>query len=148
MKMFLSLLLVVLAILGIFDASYLTYEKLTGNIPPCGAGFDCGEVLSSQWASIGPIPLSMFGFFFYSSMFILAIINFLEIDLFDHIITTKKLLLLLGSFGFFFSLYLVSLMAFIIQAWCLYCLFSALISTSLFVTSVALNNLPPSTPSK
>ena len=139
MKTFLPLLLVVLALLGIFDASYLTYEKLAGVIPSCGAGFDCGEVLNSQWASIGPIPLSALGMLYYLTVFIVAILNFLEIKILDFLIPTHKILLLLTSFGFLFSLVLVGLMAFVIKAWCLYCLVSAFLSTCLWITSMVLN---------
>lgn len=135
MKTFLSLLLVVLSLLGIMDASYLTYEKLAGVLPPCGAGFDCGQVLNSQWASIGPIPLSALGLLFYATVFGLAVTHFLELKLAGW--SPLLLLKYLTVFGFLFSLYLVSLMAFIIQAWCLYCLISAVISSSLFVVTQA-----------
>lgn len=148
MKKFFSLLLVVLSLIGIMDASYLTYEELSGQIPPCGAGFDCGGVLNSPWAYIGPIPLSVFGLLYYATVFVIATLNFLEIDLQMLITSVTKsvafsfpahqLLLYLTTFGFFFSLYLLILMAFVIQAWCLYCLVSAAICISLFITSLSL----------
>lgn len=151
MKKFLSLLLVVLALIGIMDASFITYEKLTGQVPPCGAGFDCGGVLNSPWAYIGPIPLSVYGLFYYITVFVIASLNFLEVD-FQMLITslTKSVafsfpghqwLLYLTTFGFFFSLYLVSLMAFVIQAWCFYCLISAAICVSLFLTALSLHKV-------
>ncbi len=143
----LSLLLVVLATLGILDAGYITYEKLTGATPVCRPGFDCGEVLNSPWASIGPIPLSLLGLLYYMTVFSLGIINYMQVDIKKLPIikkilikgkplTIKQIIMGVTTFGFIFSMYLVSLMAFIIQAWCLYCLFSAMTSSLLFVTAI------------
>ncbi len=128
--------------LGIADASYLTYEKLSGIIPPCTPGFQCETVLTSKYASIGPIPLSVFGLLYYLTIFTLAVLHFIEFD-FSKISAVKKtilrksspldLLQLITIFGLLFSAYLVFLMGVIIQAWCLYCLLSALISSLLFI---------------
>lgn len=155
MKIFLSLLLVALPIIGIADSSIITYDKFAGIIPECGVGFDCGAVLTSKWASVGPIPLSLLGFFFYCSVFIVSILNFIEFDFslitnkiltplkfkeksILYSITTIDLLVLLTTFGFFFSLYLVFLMGVVIGAWCKYCLISAATSSLLFAVSTLL----------
>ncbi len=135
-NMFVKLLVPIVAFLGIIDAAYITYEKLSGIVPPCAPGFHCAAVLESKWASIGPIPLSLLGALYYTFVLILSSLYFLEIR---HIsIAGKKIstfgLLRIGTlFGFFFSLYLVFLMGVIIQAWCFYCLLSALACTTLFV---------------
>jgi dihydroorotate dehydrogenase len=141
MKTVISLFIVILSFLGIMDASYLTYEKVSGVIPPCTTGFKCSTVLTSKWSSVGPIPLSAFGLLFYSIIFTVAIINFIEKE---HVriggvtFHTHDLLLGLTIFGAGFSLYLIVLMGLILQAWCLYCLISALICASLFFLSAML----------
>ena len=153
MKTLIPLLFIIFSIIGIADSSYITYEKFAGIVPECGAGFDCGAVLNSKWSSIGPIPLSLLGLIFYSTVFILGTLIVLDIDLNTQInnildrfkfkknhilrkLNTSELLLLVTLFGFGFSIYLVSLMGFIIQAWCKYCLISALTSTLLFINSI------------
>jgi uncharacterized membrane protein len=145
MKAFIALGMVFLSLLGIADASYLTYEKLSGYIPLCGQGFDCGAVLSSPYASIGPVPISALGILFYLSIFALAICYYLEVPLDKSLklpwLNISWLLLGITSTGFAFSVILVGLMAFVIEAWCLYCLVSAIISTLLFIGSVLLNRL-------
>ncbi len=135
MSILLNLILIILAILGVADSGYITYEKwanvpsICQNIP----GFDCGAVLNSPWAYIGPIPLSVLGFLFYS--FILSVAVY-------HLITVrpnplvKHLLLLSTSFGFLFSLFLVYLQAVVIGAFCLFCMISAGTSTLIFLTSI------------
>jgi uncharacterized membrane protein len=129
--------MIFLTVLGIADASYLTYEKFSGYIPPCGEGFDCGAVLSSPYAQIGPIPLSLLGVGYYLTALILVAGSLLEIPQLNK----SWLLLLLTSTGFAFSIALVGLMAFVIESWCLYCLVSAGTSTALFFLSLALQYL-------
>lgn len=153
MKTFIPLLFIIFSIIGIADSSFITYEKFAGIVPDCGTGFDCGAVLNSKWSSIGPIPLSLLGLVYYLTVFALGVFVVLEVDLqkplhsfFDKLkikqdsilrqLTTAELLLLVTTFGFGFSIYLVSLMAFIIGEWCKYCLISAAASSLLFITSL------------
>lgn len=154
MKVFLSLLFIIFSLIGIADSGYISYEELSGAEVQCGPGFECGTVLDSPWANIGPIPLAVVGFLFYVFVFKIAILNFLEIDIQDlfekylpgyeklsenHLLkqlTSSEILLTITSAGFLFSMYLVSVMAFILQAWCQFCLISALTSTLLFIVSL------------
>lgn len=152
MKIFISLLFIIFSLVGIADASYITYEKFSGVVPDCGPGFDCGAVLNSKWSSIGPIPLSLLGLAYYLTVFTLGFLLVSEFEiqkplgkLFDKIklsqnnalrnITTAEALFLVTTFGFGFSIYLVVLMAFVIGAWCKYCVISAVTSTLLFIVS-------------
>ena len=81
MKQILSILLVFFALAGIADAGFITYEKIRGVLPPCGNGLDCGAVLNSPWANIGPIPLAAVGVVFYTWVLLLAILNLLEVSI-------------------------------------------------------------------
>jgi dihydroorotate dehydrogenase len=150
MKIILSLLLVALPIIGLVDSGFVTLETGSGQPVACGANFDCESVLTSDWAHIGPIPISALGFLFYAVVLILALLNYLEIDIKSAVdnfanklklkkdnvlrfVTIPELLLIITFFGFLFSLYLMFLMQFVIKAWCLFCLISAGTSTSLFI---------------
>lgn len=135
MRTLVSLLIVLVSFLGIMDAGFITYEKIKGVIPPCTSEFACGTVLESSYSSIGPIPLSVLGMLFYSLVFIFAVLNFLEVDhikLLGSKYHTHDILLSLSIFGAGFSVYLISIMAFILSAWCLYCLISALLCAANF----------------
>lgn len=150
------LLFVFLSIAGLIDAGYITYNELNGYVPPCNvSGFKCETVLQSQWAHIGPLPIASLGLVYYTIMFVLAVLHLTEVDvrpwgralaqaagarskekLSQHPLahlTTLDAILLVSGFGFLFSLYLVTLMAFVIKAWCLYCLISAGSSAALFL---------------
>lgn len=141
MKVIISLLFIVISLVGIADASYITYEEITGGEIKCGEGFDCGKVLDSAYAHIGPIPLYALGILFYSTFFILGVLNFLEFDLkklplLQNKVDWPHIFLIMGSGGFLFSLYLITIMGVVLNAWCKFCLISAATSTSLFIISV------------
>ncbi len=141
MKTLISLLIVLVSFLGILDAGFITYEKLRHIVPPCQPGFACATVLESKYAYIGPIPLATLGLFFYSTVFIFAILNFVEIT---HVkilglkLHTHDILFGLALFGAGFSLYLFLIMAVILKAWCLYCLISALLCATNFFLNIFL----------
>ncbi|MBI5151765.1 MAG: dihydroorotate dehydrogenase (quinone) [Candidatus Pacebacteria bacterium] len=139
MKLFLRLGILSVSILGMMDAAYLTYEKLSRTLPPCISGFDCGSVLTSSWSSLFGVPLSFFGLVFYFITFIFAALHILEIDhitILNRKLHTHDIQLGLSIFGALFSGYLVFLMGVILQAWCLYCLGSAVACLVLFILNV------------
>ena len=145
MKTLLLLLHVALPLIGIADAGYMTYEKMQGVVPPCGSGFDCGAVLSSSYASIGPVPLSLIGLFYYATLFVLGSMLLLEIEIQNWMpkklkpfLNTQQLYTTFSTLGLAFSLYLVFVMAVLIKGWCLYCLISAAVSAALFIVSWSL----------
>ncbi len=155
MKTFLSMLLVFFSIVGIAEAGFITWHEINGILPPCGPNSDCGAVLNSPWAYIGPVPLATVGLFFYTVVMLVAALNLIEFDLPKHskrlwnllrlnptnswrFLTIADLLILLTTFGFGFSLYLVSIMAFAIGEWCRYCLGSAATCALLFITNAIL----------
>lgn len=144
MQTVIALAIIILTIFGIADSGYVSYELFNQVIPPCGQGFDCGTVLTSKYAYIGPFSVANSGFVYYLTAFVVSILNFLDVDIkkifsIQHSKTLKRLqtidlLLLLTTIGFIFSLYLVFIMGVVIQSWCTYCLFSALTSVVLFST--------------
>lgn len=151
----LSLLVIVFSLLGVADASYLTHEKLSGSVPVCGVGFDCGKVLSSKWATIGPIPISTLGIIFYATVFVFGLLHYLEKDLgklnkllrLPYNFKPLHYLQLLVTFGGIFSLYLATIMGVILKSWCQYCLFSGIISavmlTAIIVYTYKVEKNPP-----
>jgi uncharacterized membrane protein len=129
----LLLLLVAISLVGLADASYITYQKINHIIPPCSAQFACETVLSSKWSAIGPIPLSLLGCFFYATVLTLSISLFLS-----HTTIHTRLrfnpaiiLMIVGISGLAFSAGLLGIMGIVLKAWCLYCLISAACSMSI-----------------
>ncbi len=126
----LPLLAAVVALVGLFDAVYLTIHHFTAEIVPCGEGFDCGAVLSSQYAEIAGIPVAAFGLFAYFVAFSLAILAAFGYRTLWTFFTIQVTLMVLASS------YFVYLQAFVIKAFCLYCLLSAGVCLTLFVIAM------------
>ena len=117
----------IVAFLGFLDATFLTIEHFKNTIPPCTTG-GCEVVLTSEYSVIFGIPLALLGSLFYLSVIILCVLiltNFKEIFL--------KLFYLLAGWGLIFSLFLLALQAFVIHAFCQYCLLSLATSTGIAV---------------
>ncbi len=125
----LVIIVLVIAILGFADSTYLTVEHFKGVIPPCSiAGGECGVVLQSSYAKILGMPVSILGSIYY---LIVAVGVFAYID--SKKTKILKWILLFTAFGLIASAWFVFVQAFILHAYCLYCLGSALTSTLLFL---------------
>lgn len=116
-----------LSLLGLADALYLTVEHVTGQTVRCTIVAGCSEVLSSSYAVVAGIPLAAVGAAAYFSVFSLA-----TLALFGYRIA-EKLLAPLTALMLLVSLWLIYLQAFVIHAFCQFCLFSAAITIVLFV---------------
>ncbi len=128
-------LLLIFALLGFLDATYLTIQHYQHAIPPCTIG-GCETVLTSTYATLIPhIPTSLIGVGFYLLIMVLA----------GMYLQTKNkalcpMLLALCSLGLIVGIGLIALQAFVLHAWCYYCLFSELIDFLLFDASWWLYN--------
>ena len=123
----LPLLAAIIALAGLTDAIYLTIHHYTAVPVPCGEAFDCGAVLTSSYSEIAGIPLAIFGAAAYFTAFSLAILaafgNWRAWTLFGVQIVLM----------FLFTAWLVYLQAFVIEAFCQFCLLSAGTTFLLFV---------------
>ena len=126
-------LLVCMSSLGILDASYLTYKHFVGGSLKCGLLNGCDTVTTSVYSTLSGIPVSVFGLGFYVAVFLLALVM-IEIASRRY----SGLLALLAAGAFAFSGYLVYIQAFTLHSYCLYCIFSALMVTTIFVLSLLL----------
>jgi uncharacterized membrane protein len=118
----------ILSFLGFLVATYLTILHVKNIIPPCSVTGNCEKVLTSQFATIGPIPLALLGSLFYLAIIILCVLL---------LTSYKKLFLDLfyisAAVGFLVSIILILIQAYILHAFCQYCLTSEAISTGIVV---------------
>ncbi len=123
----LPLLAAVVALIGLADAVYLTIHHYTGEKVPCSIVEGCEQVLTSSYAEIGGVPLAIFGAAAYFAAFSLAILaaygNRLMWSLFGGQVVLMAI----------FTAWLVYLQAFVIEAFCQFCLISAATTFTLFV---------------
>ena len=125
------LTILVVSILGFFDAAYLTIQHYTQFTLPCTITHGCDLVTKSVYSSILGVPVALLGALYYLVIFLATYI----------ILETKKteylrFVAIATIAGFLFSAWFVYLQLFVIHAICQYCMLSALTSTTMFALSV------------
>jgi uncharacterized membrane protein len=119
-----------LALVGLGDAVYLTVEHLTGASLQCSITHGCAEVLGSRYATIGGFPLASLGALAYFTVFSLA-----TLSAFGYA-GARKFLALVVAIMFLFTLWLLYVQAFLLHAFCQYCLLSAATTTLLTIVVI------------
>ena len=125
----------IVSLAGVADATYLAVQALTGETLVCGGSPDCFRVLGSSYAKVGGIPLALFGTLAYFSVF-----SFATFAVFGYARARTFLILTIGAM-FLVTLWLLYVQAFLLHAYCRYCLFSAAVTFLLAGLVIA---LPPS----
>ena len=125
----------IVAVAGLADATYLTVQALTGETLSCGGSPDCFRVLGSSYAKLGGIPVAIPGALAYFAVF-----TFATFAAFGYSRAPKFLALIAGAM-FLTTLWLLYVQAFLLHAYCRYCLFSAAIT---FLSAGLLIAVPPS----
>jgi uncharacterized membrane protein len=125
----------IVSLAGLADATYLTVQALTGETLSCGGSPDCFRVLGSSYAKLRGIPVAMLGALAYFSVFSLA-----TFTAFGYT-RARRFLGLVVVVMFLVTLWLLYVQAFLLHAYCRYCLFSAAIT---FLIAGLLIAVPPS----
>lgn len=119
-----------LGVAGLADSIYLTVTHLTGEDVTCLASSGCSEVLSSAYATVGNIPLGAFGALGYFLAFSLAILT-----AFGYA-RARSLLRVLVTGMLATTLWLLYVQAFVLHAFCDFCLLSAALTLTLTIIVV------------
>ena len=136
-------LLALLAVAGLWVSvlALRVHNQAPGEAPPCAVTekFDCGAVNHSRFAVFPPrtfdedanakghVPIAIIGIAGYSLMAVVALFG------------RYWLLLHLAEFGFMAAAFLSYLEAYVLQKWCIYCLWSqCIIATILLLTAVTI----------
>jgi uncharacterized membrane protein len=115
-------------ILGLAVSIILTKRSKQASSSVCYVGGKCNIVLKSKYAQIGRIKLSVLGALFYS----ICLVGLLTTV---WLPAAAGVLIALSIIGGMASVFLVSLQAFVIRAYCRFCMVSAA-STGVMVVSV------------
>src|SRR5881394_4484601 len=109
----------IVSVVGLADATYLTVQALTGETLSCGGSPDCFRVLGSSYAKVGGIPVALLGALAYFTVFAFA-----TFAAFGYARARIFLIPIIGAM-FLGTLWLLYVQAFLLHAYCRYCLFSA-----------------------
>lgn len=120
--------LLVLTLIGIGIAGYLTYIHYRGFDPICAVGHGCEKVQNSEWAKLAGVPVPLLGLIGY-----LGILGSLLVRGELARLATAGMAIL----GFAFSMYLTYREIFTIRAICQWCVGSAVVMTLIMLFAVA-----------
>jgi uncharacterized membrane protein len=130
-----AILAAVVSLIGLADAAYLTAKHYTGKNVPCNIISGCEQVLNSQYAEILGIPTAAFGVISYFLVFSLAILtfygNYKMWNLFGGLVSGMAI----------FTIWLIYLQAYVIGAFCQFCLISAATTITLLIIFIVSKTL-------
>ena len=125
----LRIMLIVLAVVGLGVAAYLTYVHYAGIKPVCTAGGSCAKVQTSVYSKLAGVPVALIGLIGY--VVILGSLLLPENE------NSRFATMAFTLVGFGFSAYLTYRELFSIHAVCDWCVSSAVILTLLLGCSIA-----------
>jgi uncharacterized membrane protein len=120
--------MIVLVVIGLGIASYLTYVHYAGIKPACTAGESCTKVQTSIYSKLVGVPVALMGLIGYIVILASLLVRETETSRFATLVFTLA--------GFGFSAYLTYRELFSIHAVCEWCATSAGIMTILMLMSV------------
>ncbi|MCL5409329.1 MAG: vitamin K epoxide reductase family protein [Patescibacteria group bacterium] len=125
----LNRLIFIFSLVGLAISVYLSYEYTlpTSIYCPVG-GSGCETVRQSIYSKLVGIPIPSFGILFYLFN---AIITILILEVRNKILSIFRLLSTVVAFAF--SAYLTSLEAYVIKAYCFWCVSSAVVTTIILI---------------
>jgi uncharacterized membrane protein len=121
--------MLVLGLIGLGIASYLTVVHYTGLVVLCAAkGNPCAQVQSSVYSTVFGIPVALLGLIGYVLIFASLLAPPREL--------TRAAMLGITLFGWLFSAYLTYREVFTLKEICEWCVSSAVLMTLLFIAAV------------
>ena len=140
-----KIIIAILSTIGLVDTGSITLKNwgLFNSLSCPGIKNGCETVLNSPWGTLFEnthfnIPLSLAGFITYLSILVITII--LSLNLISPKETLNKflwwLIFLISCASSTFSFLLIKIMFFKIQAYCFFCILSAILSFSIFIISM------------
>ena len=131
------ILVYVVGLLGLVDSIYLLREHIYSGGATCtfesglGSFFACDIVTTSQYAVVFGIPVALFGVVFYTMIL-------LSVFLYRNVGSSagRYAWWILSDIGVLGTVWFLYLQAFVLNAYCLYCLFSAFFVAIISYTAV------------
>ena len=117
-------LLIGAAVLGLLVSAYLALVDLAGGTTLCLAGSDCDVVRASAYGRVAGLPVAVLG-----AVYFLAVLG----AAFASAPWRQSLLPVLGGVGVGAAVIFVALQAFVVRAWCPWCLVADLAALAIGV---------------
>jgi len=126
-------IMLVLTVVGLLVAVYMTIYKWTNNNSMCLGSGDCSTVNASPYSEIYGIPVALVGVGGYA-----AILLLLLMESRSNFVRQNGTLFIFGLSltGFIFTLYLIYIEFAVLDAVCPFCLTSQIVMTIIFILSI------------
>lgn len=123
-------IVLLLAFCGIAVSAYISQSEAAGDPLICNIQSlsGCNVVVASAYSRVFGVSLADYGLLFYTVLFVVAAF---ELVLFNQLL--RRIIQGLAIVSIVFSLYSVYTQAFLIQALCIYCLTSAVITVFILI---------------
>lgn len=125
-------IVILIGLAGFLLASYIRNKKKKNKPLVCPLKSNCDTVINSDYSSFCGIRLEILGMIYYA---FIAIGYGVANNFFSISGAVFNFMLPFSFFAFLFSLYLISVQAFVLRQWCTWCLFSAFFCTLIFILS-------------
>ncbi len=129
-----KVILFALSLLGLFDSAYLWWVYTSPSRPMVCLGTGCDVVRASPFASVLGTPLPVYGVAMYAVLSLLIFAEALAFATFAKSI--RYAVAGISGVGVLISLYLTGIEAFVLHAWCAWCVASAVSVTMIFALAV------------
>lgn len=126
----LKIIAIVAALLGLADSVYLTVHHYTAEPVPCSIISGCETVLTSEYAEIAGVPLAALGAAAYFIAFSLALLASFGNRPAWTLFGVQSVIMA------FFTSWLIYLQAYVIGAFCQFCLISAITTFTLLIVYI------------
>ena len=133
-KTWVRLAILVLGLFGIVISSYLVHVHYNELTTVCVPGFECDEVLTSSYAEIWGIPISLLGLCIYTLVTLLGFWLLFEKKERQDLVSLAIYTITLS--GVLFTAYLYYLEIFVLRAFCSWCISSSILIIGLFILSL------------
>ena len=121
-RLVLNIIIAVIALVGLADATYLTVAHLAGVDSVCGASAPCSVVLGSRYAAVAGIPTAAFGAIAYFAVFSAATLAGFGYT------RARVFLMAIVAVMLAATMWFLYLQAFVLHAFCPFCLLSAAVT--------------------
>lgn len=127
-----DLIILIFSTIGIFDTLYISFHASTGKPVKCWLFPKewCNKVQYSKYSRTFGIPNGYLGLLLYAGIFLFTLFSIYTSMPFTAVAV-------LATVGFLFALYFTFIQAFILRAFCIYCIISAINLTVVFLASMS-----------
>ncbi|MBZ5511977.1 MAG: thioredoxin domain-containing protein [Acidobacteriia bacterium] len=125
-----------LSLLGLFDSLYLLWVYASPAHPMVCLGGGCDQVRASRFAHIAGVPTPLYGVVMYGILALLIFAEPLVAPASGALL--RRAVAVIAALGVIASAALTAIEAFIIRAWCVWCVVQAVAVTLIFILSLTL----------